>query len=166
MHMRYLIKKNYLQMIENSLGTLMFRNLFVEDDKGGEKDILNDGRLSCAVFVSSILLLIGEIDRVHGTIDGTVAAMKTAGWKEVAGGKAHAAQIQAAALKPGDVIVWNKIKDFDGKSHGHIGFYFGKKVAISNSTENGFPIKHDYTYFGTRGIEKVLRGKWAAGKGL
>jgi hypothetical protein len=103
---------------------------------------------------------------VHGTIIGTVAAMKTAGWKEVerekvAGGKAHAGPIQAAALKPGDVIVWSKIKDFDGKSHGHIGFYFGKKVAISNSTENGFPIKHDYTYFGTRGIEKVLRlSRW------
>lgn len=141
-------------MIENSAGTLMFRNLFVKNGRGKGRDILKDGRLSCAVFVSSVLLLFGKIDRVHGTIDGTAAAMQSSGWKEAA----------KTALKAGDVIVWDKIRDFDGKSHGHIGFYLGKKVAVSNSTENGFPIKHDYTYFGTRKIKKVLRMIWKSGK--
>ncbi len=49
-------KESYLAMIKNSVGTNMFRNLYATS--GGEvQDIVREGELSCAYFVSSILYI-------------------------------------------------------------------------------------------------------------
>ncbi len=48
------IEKNLLTSIESSLGSTLFRNLYmVVDDTSS--DVLQDGELSCAYYVSSLL---------------------------------------------------------------------------------------------------------------
>ncbi len=122
----------------------MFRNLYVESD-GVEKDILDNGRLSCAVFVSSILYINKLISDIHATVERTVEDLLSSGWSETTN------------FQPGAVLVWEK-KDFgDGVEHSHIGFYIGNNKAVSNSSFNeGVPVEHDYTYDNTRKIEKIL----------
>ena len=134
-------------MIQNAANgqNWMFRNLFVED--GGQvKDILNDGRWSCAVFVSSILYLNKLIKDVHANVDSTVRDMIASGWHEI------------KDLRSGAVIVWKKKSaQDDGQMHGHIGFFVGNDMAISNdSGGTGFPREHDPTFNGTREVDKIL----------
>jgi hypothetical protein len=133
-------------MIENSAKgeNWMFKNLFAENE-GKEVDILKNGKLSCAAFVSSLLYLFGLINNKHATVEGTVRDLISNSWTE----------IDEPVI--GAVILWEK-KDFeDGKLHAHIGFYIGDNQAVSNSSFNkGVPVKHHYTYDGTRKIEKLF----------
>ncbi len=128
-------KENYLRVIENSVGTKIFRNLFAEIN--GEKvDITKDGELSCAYFVSSILYLFKLIKGVHATVDSTIRDLKEWEWIEIE--------------KPelGCVIVWAETN-----SHKHIGFYIGDEKAISNNFEFGYPTEHDWQF---RKVESIL----------
>ena len=139
---------NYLALIKNSCGSRMFRNLYWLDENGIESDILENGNLGCGFFVSAILKLSGRIPALHATVKGTVKEMMVCGWQEVemSGG--------CDGMKEGDVLVWGALA---GGIHDHIGFYIGEKMAISNSSENGMPIRHDYDFSGLRKVEKVLR---------
>jgi len=123
----------YLQLIKNSVKAESYRNFYVQQ-KGKKKDILQHGELSCAWFVTSILLPFSLINKAHVTVDTTVLALKKSGWKKIS--------------KPrlGCIIVWQEIKYPDGENHGHIGFYLGNHRAISNSTTRGYPVKHHWTY--------------------
>lgn len=150
MKVKLLKKKNYLAMIENAAKgeNWMFRNLYAEVD-GQEKDILEDGRLSCAVVLTSIIYLNRLTDDLSSTVDSAVRKLLASGWYET------------DELKPGAVLVWEKKAvqppHGDGKLHSHIGFYVGGEMAVSNSSFNsGVPIKHHYTYNDTRKIEKIL----------
>ena len=142
--------KSLLAIVENSaLGdNYLFRNLYA-DVNGEEKDILEDGALSCAVFASAVLLNQELIKKPHATVSGTVKDMFESGWREI------------AQLGPGAVILWEKIIFEDGKEHSHIGFYIGNEEAISNSFADKCPRRHHITY-GTnqdgapkRKIEKI-----------
>ncbi|MFA5736570.1 MAG: hypothetical protein WC893_00140 [Candidatus Paceibacterota bacterium] len=124
--------KSFLAVIEASVGTEMFRHLYAKVD-GEEKDILEDGKLSCAFYVSSLLAIFGLIDRLHATVNGTITALEKAGWEKT------------DDLKPGCVIVWDKPLD-NSHNHQHIGFYLGNEMAISNSTEKKIIAKNHYTY--------------------
>ena len=66
---KLLKKKNYQAMIFNLIrgkeGTLIFRNLFARLDDGTEVDLLDGGRLSCAVSLSDILLLNGFVSGMY-----------------------------------------------------------------------------------------------------
>jgi len=143
-------------MIENSVKdqNWMFRNFFVEDN-GVEKDVLEDGRLSCAVFVSSILYLFNSgleftskqrwIKFTHANIPSTEKDMQDSGWYEI------------KELKPGSIIIWEK-KNANNSENWHMGFYVGNDVAISNDSgkgNTGIPHRHHYTYNDTRKIEKI-----------
>lgn len=125
--------KNYLRMLENSCGSKMFRSVFVLDG-GKERDILKNGELSCAYFVSCLLKIFDLISTSHATVNGMVKDMEKNGWKET------------EKMKPGDVLVWEKKKFEDGESHSHIGFYLGDNKAISNSAKKGVPVIHHYTF--------------------
>lgn len=116
----------YLKVIKNSLGTKMFRNIYAEVN-GKYVDITNNGDLSCAFYVSSVLLMFKSIDSVHSTVVSTVFDMKKNGWTET--------------KKPldGDVVVWGKEKN---KKHKHIGFFLGDGKAISNSKDKRCPVEH------------------------
>lgn len=131
-------KKNYLNAIRKSVGSKIFQDVFVEKEEG-EVNITMSGRLSCALFVSSILMLFHLIDvrrAPHSTISGVLKNMQKIGWKEFKKGE----------MKEGDILIWEKIKDIDGKEHEHIGFYMGNNIAISNSTKYRTPKRHHYTY--------------------
>lgn len=130
-------KGNFLQTIENSVGTNMFRNLWADVD-GVRKDILDDGDLSCAQFVSGILYLFDLITTRHSTVTGTVKDMENNGWKKI------------SEPEIGSVLVWEKISFPDGSEHAHIGFYIGDNEAISNSPRLKSPQKHHWT-FGEQG---------------
>ncbi|PIR89261.1 MAG: hypothetical protein COU07_02255 [Candidatus Harrisonbacteria bacterium CG10_big_fil_rev_8_21_14_0_10_40_38] len=135
--------KTHLALIKNAVGAKLFRNIYARVN-GKQKDILENGFLSCAFFVSSILKIEDLIEKTHATVDGTVKDLEKFGWKEI------------KKPKIGSVLVWEKSDFGGGKPTKHIGFFVGKNQAISNSSKMGYPKKHHYTYNGKREIEKIL----------
>jgi hypothetical protein len=142
--MGFLIYDSYLAMIKNSVGTKMFRNLYLEK-KNQRIDITNRGSLSCAFFVSNILLIFDLISSGHATVEATTKDMKRNGWK----------RISQKEAKPGDIIIWEKKKDINGRLHLHNGFYIGNKKAISNDSNKGVPIIHNWDYNNKRRIVAI-----------
>ena len=143
--------ESYLKMIKNSVGTKMFRSLYLRAD-GKKIDATHDGILSCAYFVSNILLIWGLIREGHANVENTIKDMLKNGWKEISKDK----------IKPGDVIVWEKEESkYDFKycaiEHLHNGFYIGNKKAISNNEFKKFPAVHSWNYNGKRKIIAVYR---------
>ena len=59
-------RKTLFKLIENSIGTKLFRNNYFFIN-GKSKDLLRNGELSCAFYVSSILYLLKLIKDVHTT---------------------------------------------------------------------------------------------------
>lgn len=138
-----IFKDTYLATIRNSVGSKMFRNLYAKVD-GKKKDLAENGNLSCALFVSSILYLFKLIKDVHATVNGTVKDLRESGWTQI------------YKPKPGAVLVWVE-KDFGkGEAHKHIGFFIGKGKAISNSSKKGWPTEHDWKFYDKREVELIL----------
>lgn len=125
-----LLKKNFLTVIKNSAGTNMFRNFFY---KG--RDVLKNGDLSCAFYVSSILVILDFIDRVYFRVVDITDNLGKNGWYEI------------NSLRKGAIVVWNPIVQ-NGGTHLHIGFYMGKGIAISNRSSIGVPGEHPVIYSG------------------
>jgi len=131
----------YLAVIGNSVGSCMFKNLLVEID-GVKKDATEDGWLSCAFYVSSVLLLFKYIENVHATVSSTVKDLQKSGW------------IKIENPVPGSIIVW---KPYGGTNkHAHIGFYVGNNQAISNDSSKKYPVKYDWKFNGKREVEMIL----------
>jgi len=120
------IEKTYSAFIKNSIGTEMFRSLYVKQDDNGSTDVLNDGEYSCALYVSSLLSLLRLISAPHATVESTIEDLESSGWEQTEG------------PKPGAVIVWAK-QQFPGDDelYSHIGFYIGEKKAVSTSYKTG-----------------------------
>jgi len=127
-------------MIKNSVGTNMFRNLYLEINNK-KTDVAQDGNFSCAFFVSNILLIWGLIFEGHATVEATTKDMEKNGWEKIPKEK----------VKSGDVIIWEE----NSKNHFHNGFYIGNKKAISNDSKKGVPIIHSWDYGGKRKIIAV-----------
>ncbi len=142
--MKLLFFENYLAFIRNSLDTQMFRNLWAEVD-GIKKDLTEDGNLSCALFVSSLLGIFKLIKEPHATVDGTLRDLAETGWQEI------------KEPRVGCILVWAKI-DFRENlgEHRHIGFYVGNNRAVSNDSKEGCPREHGYLFDGSRQIEKIF----------
>jgi len=116
--------------------------------KVGKKkiDVLENGDLSCAFFVTVILHMFGLIKEIHTTVNGTIEDMEKTGWKEV------------KKPKIGDVLIWEKKKQTKrGGGHRHVGFYIGNEQAISNNFKLGVPKINHITYSGKRKVEKIFR---------
>lgn len=143
---KLLLKKNYLYTIKNAEGSKLFRNLFILEETDGrqvKKDILENGELSCAYFVTSILKLFNLIGEIHTTVAGTLKELQNQDkWTEVS----------LLDIQAGDIVFW---KNQDG--YGHVGFAISKTQGISNSTEKRKPKKHDLSYLGTRNPSRVFR---------
>lgn len=137
-----LIFTTYLAMIEQSVGSKMFRNLLALVN-GQKKNIVVNGRVACAFYVSALLLIFKLIKNLHATVDGTVTDLKKFGWKQI--------------KKPrnGCIIIWDK-GDFGAGVHNHIGFYIGDNFAVSNSSTKRHPVKHHWTYNKKRKIKLLL----------
>jgi hypothetical protein len=135
-NIKKLPKKSYLKMIENSVGSNAYRNFYVLDKTTGlELDVLRDGELSCASFVSSILTIFGLIDRPHATVKTVIENLTSEfGWEK------------SKDICPGDIVIWEAYS-IDGYNYNeHIGFALNKNEAISNSSENHAIAKHHITY--------------------
>ena len=121
--MKYLYYKNFLSMLDNAEGIKIFRHFYIQNDNGEIIDILQDGNLSCATFVSSILYLNHLISSQHTTVDSTIKDLLNSGWK----------LSSFDDLSKGDVLIWDEAEDQESKKlHKHIGFYIDKKTALSN----------------------------------
>jgi|CXWL01.1.fsa_nt_gi hypothetical protein len=132
------LRDTYLAMIQNSSGCDLFRKLYVRTPDG-LKEVIGDGDLACAYFVSSILTLFVLVDCVHTTVDATVADMVASGWIEI--DKDH-----PEAIQPGMVLVWESKLCEDGLHHLHIGFAISVMVGLSNVLEVGRPGLHLITF--------------------
>jgi hypothetical protein len=146
---KYLLPESYLAYIKNSVGTKMFRNFYVRDEKGKKIDVLNNGDVSCSVFVTTILRNFDLIDKLHFTSRRSEEDLIDSGWKKV----------NLKNLKPGDVLLWEAKEGKSGHVP-HIGFYIGNKQAVSNSSKKGMVEQHHYTYNDKRKIEAVYRPNW------
>lgn len=139
-----IIRDSYLALIKNSVGANFWRNLYFKIN-GRQQDVLQDGELSCAFFVSSVLLILGLIKEIHTTVKKTLVDMESLGWQEI------------KKPKLGSVLVWE-----EKLSHKHIGFSLGGKTAISNRSSLHRPGKHHLTFgvkkdgSAKRGIIKIL----------
>ena len=139
---KLLIYDTYLAVIKNSVGSKLFRNLYlVKNDK--IIDALNNGQFSCAVFVSWILRIFYLITEGHATVDGLMKDLKKSGWYKI------------EKPKIGSILVWEEIF-LNGTLNKHIGFYIGNKKAISNSRDKKTPVKHHWTFGGKRKIESIF----------
>lgn len=126
------IYSTYLAAIKNSVGSKFFRNMYARDGKK-RIDVLENGNLSCAYFVSTILRHFELIKKVHATVKNAVKDAKKSGWKRV------------AKPKIGSVLVYEeKYFPETGNKHMHIGFYIGDGKAISTSSKFRTPIIHDW----------------------
>jgi hypothetical protein len=127
--------QSYLATIRNSVGTQMFRNRYYTV-AGQPLDVIDNGDLACALYVSSILKLFDLIPEVHTTVAETIRHMIETGWTEI------------PEPRDGAVIVWGVKKRDDGTqgSHRHIGFCMGADSAISNSPEERAIAQHHITY--------------------
>lgn len=134
-------RATYLAMIKNSVGTKLFRNCYAVAN-GKKQDILRNGDLSCAIYVSTILTICQLLDRPRTTVASTEAALKQCGWKRIDKPRA------------GAVIVWESRRGISGEQHFHIGFSLGGYQAVSNNSERGYPIIHHFTFGAVRGRPK------------
>jgi hypothetical protein len=135
--MELLIKDSYLAMIKNSVGSKLFRNLYANVD-GKRIDILRDGDLSCALFVSVLLHHFNLIESPHATVTGLVRDMERSDW------------VETDIILPGAVVVWKPAVQKSGEQHAHIGFVLDKMTAVSHSDTEKAPVEHNLT-FGTNG---------------
>lgn len=133
--MELLVKESYLAMIQNSVGSKLFRNLYANVD-GKRVDILRDGDLSCALFVSVLLHQFKLIESPHATVAGLLRDMERSEW------------ISTDMIFPGAVVIWEEAIQKSGERHAHSGFALSKMSAVSHSDVERAPVEHHIT-FGT-----------------
>ncbi len=141
--MKLLKKDTYIAFIKGSISSRSYQKNFA---KIGDRkvNIVENGRLSCAFFVSSVLKVFGFIKNLHTTVEGTIKDMRKSGWYEI------------KRPKIGAVILWEK-----NNGNKHLGFYIGKQKAVSNSKLKQVPRMHHWTYGQKnkqpkRAIEKIF----------
>jgi predicted nucleic acid-binding Zn finger protein len=106
-------RETLLAQVKGAIGSKQYQHLYAGEQN---KDIVKNGELSCAYFVSSVLHNLELIKSAHATVESTVKDMVKKGWQEV------------TVPEPGAVIVWS-----EKNGHKHIGVYIKRFRAISNS---------------------------------
>ncbi len=126
---------SYFKTIENSVGSNIFRNLYY---RIGRKviDVLDDGDLSCATYVTTILYIFDLIKERHTTVIETIKDISKSGWYEI------------KKPRKGALILWGYKKKDDGTQgkHRHVGFYINRKTAISNDSSTRVVAQHHPTF--------------------
>lgn len=136
--MELLPKATYLSVIKGAVGASMFRHNYARVE-GEDRDILDDGQLSCAFFVSFVLRAFGLIKTLHTRTEGTVKDLERSGWQ------------RTETPHEGDVVVWEAMQQRSGVFP-HLGFYLDEKTAISHRDTLCTPIVHSLTFDGTRAV--------------
>ena len=130
-----LLFETYMAVIKNSAGSHAFRNFYATVNNK-KIDLMRNGELSCAFFISNVLSAFNLMKGIQITVNRTVRDMKQSGWKRI------------KKPKIGSVLVWEPVDTGKRDIHRHIGFYLGKGKAVSNSAKKGIPVIHHWT-FGT-----------------
>lgn len=148
---KYLWQKTYLSRIIGSIGSDIWRNFWIEDEKGKSVDLLKNGDLSCGVHVSGILMNLNpragsEVKFVTGPIvkvDQLYEDLIQNGWDKVE-------FYSNDDLELGDILFWEELRGYNGREaggpHGHCGFFIGDESAVSVIPRTGNPQMHDYLY--------------------
>ena len=124
-------------MLDNLEGIKIFKNFYIQENDGKIVDILQNGNLSCAAFVSSILYINHLISSQHSTVDSTVKDLLNNGW----------AISEFSKLVKGDILVWEENEDQESKiMHKHIGFFIDNNTALSNDYKLGYPKLHEIDF--------------------
>lgn len=127
------IFRSYITAIKNSFGAKIYRNRYYNEPDGRVVDVLGNGNLSCAYYVSSVLHHFKLVDDIYLSVADTAGAMKKNGWKNI------------SEPVPGSVIVWDKMFfKSSAQYHMHIGFYLGRGRAMSNSSHYKYPAIHHW----------------------
>ncbi len=119
-------RETLLAQVKGAIGSKQYQHLYAGEEN---KDIVKNGELSCAYFVSSVLHNLELVKSAHATVESTVKDMEKKGWVEI------------NIPQPGAVIVW-----VAKNGHKHIGVYTKRFRAISNSEKRRVPIEHDWQY--------------------
>lgn len=127
------VRRTLLSMVNGSVGSTAFRQLFIKQ-KNRSVDILRNGELACAFFVSSILFGLRLLREPHATVAGTLRDMRASGWKRI------------RAARSGAVVLWKSIRYDDGETHAHLGFVVSRTQAVSTSFVSRRVAKHHLTY--------------------
>lgn len=138
--LRFDLPATYLAAVEGSVGTRMFRRLYLRRGKR-RVDVTDDGRVSCAYFVSGLLKMFGLLAEAHATVDGTLRDMGTSGWKKV------------REPRPGAILLWEPA-NHGGTVNRHLGFSVGGGEAVSNSTRYRAVRRHHWTFGESGGVPK------------
>jgi hypothetical protein len=130
------IPRTFLVMAKNSIGTKTFQN-FYGTINGKPKDLVKNGNLSCAFFVSTLLHFFKLINDPHLTVAGLIKDMESSEWTKVRNSKM------------GDILIWEPVDFGSGINHAHVGIFVGQNKAISNNSKTSKPVRHHFT-FGTK----------------
>lgn len=115
------LRESLLAVLEGSLGTAMFRTLYRTLDSGLD-DVIDDGDLACAFYLSTILSMFGLTSGgVHTTVRLTLDDMEASGW------------VKVETPEPLAVVLWGEKQGDDGRRHFHIGFCVDETTAIEHS---------------------------------
>jgi hypothetical protein len=130
----FLLRKTYLSVIQGSVGSKMFRECHF---KIGSRNIevLENGNLACAFYVSSILKIFDLLNELHTTVNATEEDLLRSGWQDI------------ERPRVGCVIIYAP------KTHRHLGFYIGKGAGINNNASKAAPHNHEWDY---RPVERLL----------
>lgn len=158
--------QSYLSMIRASVWVPIRRHLRVTKENGQELDILGDGNISCAYFVSCILKTFHLTGATFANVLSLEKHLLEFGWS------AYPSVDTIDDLPPWSLIIWDKQQwsiqeDIYGKTKDtnyHIGFYIGDQQAISNMSDGFYrwkeppfaPAIHHRTYNNTRTIRSIL----------
>jgi hypothetical protein len=130
--------ENYLAEIEGAIDSKQYRHLYALVN-GIRQDIVEEGLASCAYFVSAILSNPNAklLSSRHAGVAGLVRSLEKPenGWTKI-----------DTPTKQGEVIIWEEMKQADGDTHLHSGFYMGGTKAISHIDSTRTPQEHHYTF--------------------
>lgn len=128
----------YLSMVANSVGAKVWQTVWADID-GVKNDVTEEGILSCAFFVSSVLKNFDYIKSVHATVNSTVKDLSEFGWVSIEHPQA------------GAVVVYEPVTFDDGSHDEHIGICVSSTEVVSNSYIERAPVRHN--------LEMMFQGK-------
>ena len=121
------LRESLQAVLEGSTETSMFRTLYRTRD-GMLEDVIDDGDLACAFFVSTILSMFELISTgVHTTVRMTLHDMDESGWLVV------------GEPEPLAVVLWGEKQGDDSRPHLHIGICLDDTYAIEHSAVTKCP---------------------------
>ena len=126
---------NFVRAALDVQGSALFKNSYWFDSHGKSCDILENGRLSCAIIISRLLLWFRPYGSPlclmpHGTVEGLLKDLETCGWYDIA----------LKERRSGSIVVWEKVR-----GNIHVGIGINDMSVLSNCRSRRIPVLHPWT---------------------